>query len=134
MNKKSGLVTHIFVRTGLTRFSWGDRPNPARGDLFIDPPAPYLSNPFCFSAARRRLVPRPSIRDCRRAAEKQKGGYSARIVSINRSPLTGFGRNKAAVNSLYKFNDAYNVKPRPAHSTFAAYLAACVVALLLNPL
>jgi hypothetical protein len=65
-------------------------PNPVRGGLCIDPADTYSPNPFCFSAARRRAVRYSCTQDCRRAAEKQKGEYYSRIVSINRSPLTGF--------------------------------------------
>jgi hypothetical protein len=71
-------------------------PNPARGGLFIDSPDPYPPIPFCFSAARRIAAQVSCTQDNRRAAEKQKGGYCSRIVSTNRSPLTGFGNSNAA--------------------------------------
>jgi hypothetical protein len=92
MNKTSELVTHIFIRVGLARFSRGGTPNPARGNLCIDLPLLHLI-PFCFSAARRQSYMHEHRISLRRAAEKQKGGYCSRIVSINRSPLTGFGHN-----------------------------------------
>jgi hypothetical protein len=124
MNKKSELVTHIFDRVGLHRFSRGGSPSTARGDLFIDPHDPYRSKPFCFSAARRQSCVRENLATLRRAAEKQKGGCYSRIVSINRSPLTGFGHSKAAQGGiksrpflsvfLYTFRDACEVQSRAA--------------------
>jgi hypothetical protein len=87
-------------RVGLARFPQGGTPNPGRDDLFIDPPEPYPPNPFCFSAARQRSCVYEHRTTLRRAAEKQKGGYYSRLVSINRSPLTGFGHSTAAEGGI----------------------------------
>jgi hypothetical protein len=86
----------IASTVGLARSSPGGALNPGRGGLFIDLPDPYSPSPFCFSAARRPSFVHETRTVLRRAAEKQKGGYYLRIVSINRPPLTGFGRSKAA--------------------------------------
>jgi hypothetical protein len=69
----------------------GRHARPRKGDLFIDRPDPYQPNPFCFSAARRQSCVHEQLITLRRAAEKQKGGYYWRIVSINRPPLRGLG-------------------------------------------
>jgi hypothetical protein len=94
MKKTPKLVIQIFVGVGLTRISPGGTPNPARGDLFIEPPAPHPTPPFCFSAVRRQFFKDEHRTILRRAAEKQKGGYYLRAISINRSPLTGFGHTQ----------------------------------------
>jgi hypothetical protein len=108
------VVSHLVDRVGLARWSRGGPPNPVRGGLFIDPPAPHPPNPFCFSAARRRAVRDSRIQGCRRAAEKQKGGFYSPMVSINRPPLTGFGENLERT-ACSRAKDACEVQVLPSH-------------------
>jgi hypothetical protein len=85
--------SQIVDRVGVARWPRGGKPNPVRGGPSIEPPDTNLPDPFCFSAARRRAVQDSCTQGCRRAAEKQKGGFYLRVVSINRSPLAGFEKN-----------------------------------------